>query len=53
MAPLTLQLGKWIFLVPVTCAVFADKMVSFTVKTLGARKLAFFKGARAEGAGGG
>ncbi|MGD0662708.1 MAG: ABC transporter substrate-binding protein [Syntrophorhabdales bacterium] len=42
MAPLTLQLKKWIFLVPVTDAVLADKMVLFTVKTLGARKLALF-----------
>ena len=40
MAPFTMALKKWIFLVPITDRVLSDKMVAFTAKTLGAKRIA-------------
>ena len=42
MAPLSIPLKKWIFLVPLTDYFLSEKMVAFTVKELGARKVALF-----------
>ena len=39
-APITIPLKKWIFLVPVTDYRLAQRMLKFTVETLGARKIA-------------
>ncbi len=40
MAPLTVPQKKWVFLVPLDDYYLAEKMVAFTVKTLGAKRLA-------------
>ena len=40
LAPLTIPLKKWIFLGPVTDYILAQRMLKFTVETLGAKKIA-------------
>jgi branched-chain amino acid transport system substrate-binding protein len=39
-APITIPFKKWIFSVPVTDYILAQRMLKFTVNTLGARKIA-------------
>jgi branched-chain amino acid transport system substrate-binding protein len=39
-APLTIPFTKWVFLVPVNDYVLAQRMLKFTVETLGAKKIA-------------
>lgn len=40
MAPLTIPLNKWVYLVPLTDYYLSSKMVSFAMNTLGAKKIA-------------
>ncbi len=43
MAPLTISLKKWVFLVPLDDFFLSDKMVAFAAKDLGAKKLAIMR----------